>query len=125
MAPRSDGGPMADIGYTVARSSAATFDIIPAAFSHFVRFLPVVYDRMSIAKIRFGSGFFGALGRKRWAEDQMSPFETVRVMDPAPDHKLLDDIMRAAAELYPQLADAKPAERWGGMIDALPRTSCR
>ncbi len=110
----------ADGGYTVARSSAATFDIIPAAFTHFLRFLPVVYDRMAILKLRFGGSFFGALGRKRWAPDQMSPFETVRVMDPAPDHKLLDDIMMRAADLYPQLADARPAEWWGGMIDVTP-----
>src|SRR3546814_5177802 len=34
--PRQDGG------YTVARSGAATFDIIPAAFRHFSAFTPIL-----------------------------------------------------------------------------------
>src|SRR3546814_13007714 len=50
----------------------------------------------------------------------MSPFEAVRVMDPPPDHALLDDVMRTARQLYPQLADARPVERWAGLIDVTP-----
>ena len=50
----------------------------------------------------------------------MSPFEAVRVMDPEPDHALLDDVMRAARALYPNLADARPVERWAGLIDVTP-----
>src|SRR3546814_18491361 len=50
----------------------------------------------------------------------MSPFEAVRVMDPPPDHALLDDVMRTARQLYPQLADARPIERWAGLIDVTP-----
>jgi glycine/D-amino acid oxidase-like deaminating enzyme len=50
----------------------------------------------------------------------MSPFEAVRVLDPTPDGVLLDDVMRTARQLYPQLAEAVPAERWAGMIDVTP-----
>lgn len=112
--PRQDGG------YTVARSGAARFDLIPAAFTHFRAFTPTLLAQWRILKIRFGPEFFGALGHRRWRDDQMSPFEAVRVMDPAPDHALLDDVMRAARQLYPQLADARPVERWAGLIDVLP-----
>jgi glycine/D-amino acid oxidase-like deaminating enzyme len=42
------------------------------------------------------------------------------VLDPTPDAALLDDIMDAARDLHPQLADAKVVERWGGMIDVTP-----
>src|SRR3546814_5883128 len=51
---------------------------------------PTLLAQWRILKIRFGPEFFGALGRKRWRDDQMSPFEAVRVMDPPPDHALLD-----------------------------------
>lgn len=109
-----------DGGYTVARSGAARFDIIPAAFKHFWAFTPVLRARWRILKVRFGRPFFDALGQRSWAPDQMSPFEAVRVMDPEPDNALLDDVLAAARDLFPQLASAQPAERWGGMIDVTP-----
>jgi len=112
--PRQDGG------YTVARSGASRFDIVPAAFTHFRAFTPVLRREWRNIKLRFGRPFFDALGQRSWGEDQMSPFEAVRVWDPEPDHALLDDVMRAAKSLYPQLADAKPVERWAGMIDVTP-----
>ena len=112
--PRQDGG------FTIARSGAARFDIIPAAFTHFRAFTPTLLAQWRILKLRFGRPFFDALGQRRWRDDQMSPFEAVRVMDPEPDHALLDDVMRAARALYPNLADARPVERWAGLIDVTP-----
>lgn len=112
--PRQDGG------YTVARSGAAQFDLIPAAFTHFWAFAPTLRAQWRIMKIRFGRPFFDAWGQRRWREDQMSPFEAVRVLDPAPDGALLDDVMRTARKLYPMLADTAPAERWAGIIDVTP-----
>lgn len=109
-----------DGGYTIARSGAARFDIIPAAFAHLGAFLPILKTRWRIMKLRVGPEFFGVLGRRRWNADQVSPFEAVRVMDPPPDGALLDDVMRSAAGLFPQLAGARPVERWGGMIDVTP-----
>ncbi|NQW09208.1 MAG: FAD-binding oxidoreductase [Alphaproteobacteria bacterium] len=109
-----------DGGYTIARSGAAGFDIIPAAFRHFWAFTPVLKSRWRILKLRFGRPFFDALGQRRWDGDQMSPFEITRVLDPAPDTVLLDDVMRSAKTHFPQLADAQPIERWGGAIDVMP-----
>ena len=109
-----------DGGYTVARSGAAGFDIIPAAFQHFGAFFPVLKSRWRILKLRFGKPFFDALGQRHWDADQMSPFEVTRVLDPAPDTALLDDVMRSAKTRFPQLADAQPIERWGGAIDVTP-----
>jgi glycine/D-amino acid oxidase-like deaminating enzyme len=112
--PRSDGG------VTLARAGAARFDLIPAAFQHFAAFLPVLRDRWRIMKIRAGTSFFGPLGRHRWTMDEASPFEAVRVMDPTPDARLLDDVLSAAKKVYPHLADARMVESWGGMIDVMP-----
>ncbi len=109
-----------DGGYTVARSGAARFDLIPAAFRHFFAFTPVLKDRWRIVKLRLGKTYFGPLGSHRWQADEASPFEAVRIFDPAPDHQLLDSVLQAAKTLYPQLADVRPVERWGGMIDVMP-----
>ncbi len=109
-----------DGGYTIARSGAAEFQLIPAAFRHFGAFLPVLRDRWRIMTIKAGRDFFGPLGSARWNADDETPFERTRVLDPKPDPRLLANVMEAARGLHPQLADARPAETWGGMIDVMP-----
>jgi len=112
--------PRADGGLTIGRTGAARFDLVPAAFAHVRPFLPLIRERWRILKLRAGPEFFGALGRHRWAPDQMSPFETMRVFDPAPDRALARDTLRAAARMFPRIAGARIAEMWGGMIDVMP-----
>lgn len=111
--PRQDGG------YTIARSGASRFELIPAAFAHFRAFLPALGNEWHSLKFRVGRSFFGPLGRNRWAADEASPFEAVRTLDPAPDAPLLEDVMRTARVLYPQLRDASIAGTWAGMIDVM------
>ncbi|MFN4087648.1 MAG: NAD(P)/FAD-dependent oxidoreductase [Alphaproteobacteria bacterium] len=112
--PRQDGG------FTVARSGAATFDIIPAAFRHFGAFTPILKRNWRIMTLRFGKPFFDALGQRRWQADQMSPFEAVRMLHPDPDDRLLDDVLRSAQDLFPQMRNTRSASRWAGIIDVTP-----
>ncbi|MFN3616110.1 MAG: NAD(P)/FAD-dependent oxidoreductase [Rubrimonas sp.] len=109
-----------DGGYTVARSGAAEFRLIPAAFAHLPAFLPVIRSQWRIMKIRAGADFFGPLGRRRWADDQVTPFERHRVLDPAPDMALLNDVLAAARALHPRLGDIRIEQAWAGMIDVTP-----
>jgi glycine/D-amino acid oxidase-like deaminating enzyme len=109
-----------DGGYTIARSGAAEFQLIPAAFRHFTAFLPILRQRWRIMKIKAGAEFFGPLGSSRWQADETSPFERVRVLDPEPDMALLGRVMLTARALHPQLAEAKPVQTWGSMIDVMP-----
>ena len=112
--------PRADGGYTVARSGVAGFEIVPAALRHLRAFWPLVREQWRTLKLSAGPSFFGPLGRRRWALDAPSPFEAVRVMDPAPDARLLRDVMEGARRVYPALAEARPVEAWAGMIDVTP-----
>lgn len=112
--PRRDGG------YTVGRVHSARFDLIPAAFSHFRKFLPLYRDRWRFLRLRFGPEFFGALGRHRWRADQLSPMEQARALDPPPDGRVLDGILSAAQNVFPQLRGVPAVEGWGGMIDVTP-----
>ncbi|MBD8892498.1 FAD-dependent oxidoreductase [Roseibium litorale] len=109
-----------DGGYTIARSNHAEFQLIPAAFRHFAAFLPILTERWRMMKIRFGKDFFGPLGHQRWKPDEITPFEQVRVMDPAPDQKLLNSAFASAIELHPRLQGVQIAETWGGLIDVMP-----
>ncbi|MDU9005589.1 NAD(P)/FAD-dependent oxidoreductase [Sedimentitalea todarodis] len=112
--PRNDGG------FTVARSGAAEFQLIPAAFHYLPQYLPMLRDRWQIMKIRAGRQFFGPLGTARWEADAISPFERVRVLDPSPDKALLADVMKSARSLFPQFSGVAPVESWAGMIDVVP-----
>ncbi|UOM34084.1 FAD-binding oxidoreductase [Acuticoccus sp. I52.16.1] len=109
-----------DGGYTLGRTNASTFQIVPAAFRHFFTFVPTLYHRWGMAKIRVGRDFFGPLGHARWENDEVTPMEKVRILDPEPDHALLADMLKSAKEIHPALAGVEIAESWGGMIDVTP-----
>lgn len=111
----------ADGGYTIARTGAATFHITPSAFRYFKAFLPALKENAGLLKFRIGRPFVDELMTPvRWQPDEITPFEKVRVLDPEPDHALLDDILAEAKRMYPALKDVRPAERWAGMIEATP-----
>ena len=116
--------PRVDGGYTIARGGAAGHEITPASLRHFAAFVPMIKEQWKIIKLSLGSSFFGPLGYHRWQADQTSPFEGVRTMNPEPDQKLLDDVMKSAQALYPQLSQARPIETWAGLIDVMPDELC-
>lgn len=104
----------------LARSGAARFDIVPATFRHFRAFGPALRRSTDILTLRLGRSFFGPLGRRRWEADESSFFERWRILDPEPDHRLLDDVLASAKSLHPQLAGAEVVERWADLIDVMP-----
>ena len=112
--------PRVDGGYTIGRATAARFDLIPAGFVHLRAFLPVLWRRRKMMKVRAGRAFFGPLGRHRWSGDDRSPFEMVRTVDPEPDASLLRDVFRSARELYPHMAGARMLQSWASLIDVMP-----
>ena len=57
---------------------------------------------------------------KRWALDEVSPFEHVRVLDPEPVAADIDAAKANLARAFPIFKDVPIAERWGGLIDATP-----
>ena len=110
----------ADGGYTLAKSGAARAEIVPANLRHARPFLPVLRRDWQKLKFRLGRPFLDALFEKSWDGESESPFERTRVLDPSPDHRLLDQVLAAARAAFPQLAEVRSAERWAGAIDVLP-----
>ena len=110
-----------DGGYTLALRDRIIFDVTPDAFRYMRRFWPVFRQEGSHLKVRVGAPFFSALAiPRRWALDHISPFERVRIWDPAPDRMALDNALANFKATYPALRDLTVAERWAGMIDATP-----
>jgi glycine/D-amino acid oxidase-like deaminating enzyme len=110
-----------DGGYNLARSGSAAFDITPAALRHFRAFLPALKERWGDIRLQVGRPFIQELTSSvRWSPDQTTPFERTRVLDPSPEDAVLDQVMRDAAALFPQLEGTRPVERWAGMIDVMP-----
>jgi glycine/D-amino acid oxidase-like deaminating enzyme len=110
-----------DGGYTVGTLGVRTVDIVPDSFRLLPQYLPSV--RLHWKKLRFRvGGRFAEEWRtkRRWALDEPSPFEAVRVLDPAADPHV---ILRARASIgaaFPAFRDVAVAESWGGMIDVMP-----
>ncbi|MDX5350540.1 MAG: FAD-binding oxidoreductase, partial [Paracoccaceae bacterium] len=57
---------------------------------------------------------------RRWAEDGPSPFEAMRILNPAPNLKTLGKVQDAFARAFPALGRPKLKAAWAGMIDTLP-----
>lgn len=58
--------------------------------------------------------------RRRWSLDRPSPFERMRILDPAPDMKRLQATARAFGAAFAALGKVRLEQAWAGMIDVLP-----
>ncbi len=110
-----------DGGYSIAQSSVHTYEIVPDSFRYFRPFLSAMRETWRTTKFRVTGAFLEELSwRRGWQADEVTPFERHRVLDPEPDHALLDKVMDAARRHFPQLAGLEVAERWAGMIETTP-----
>jgi glycine/D-amino acid oxidase-like deaminating enzyme len=96
-------------------------EVVPDSFRFFFDFLPLLRMERKAIKLRLSRAFFQEWGyRKRWALDQVTPFEVIRTLDPEPLDWVLDDAMKRLARDVPAFRDVQIAERWAGMIDTTP-----
>lgn len=111
----------ADGGYTIAHRHLSVADIVPDSFRLFYRFLPALRMDFSGLKLRFGQRFIDeARLARRWALDEVSPFEQVRILDPEPVASVLDEAATSLKDTFPAFRGMVIAERWAGAIDATP-----
>jgi glycine/D-amino acid oxidase-like deaminating enzyme len=110
-----------DGGYTVANPGATVADIVPDSFRLFRDFTPVLREHWRALRLRVGGRFVEEWRTpRRWPLDRASPFERVRVLDPAPTASVLDQAQRNLAAAFPAFEDMRVAERWAGLIDVMP-----
>jgi glycine/D-amino acid oxidase-like deaminating enzyme len=112
-----------DGGYTISSRNEADFFIGPDAIRATRYYLPVLTQVLGRNGYRPASpkGWPDAWGTpRRWSDDAPSPFEAMRVLDPAPNAK---HVKKAAAEFgkrFPRLGTPQITSAWGGMIDTMP-----
>ncbi len=110
-----------DGGFTITHNHYSVADITPDSFRFLVDFLPVFKLDYKGLKLRFGQRFIDeAKLKRRWAMDEVSPFEQVRILDPKPAQWILDDAKQALEKVFPAFQGIQIEESWGGIIDATP-----
>ncbi|MDW4496927.1 FAD-binding oxidoreductase [Sulfitobacter sp. D35] len=57
---------------------------------------------------------------RRWQGDAVSPFEALRVLNPAPNRRKIAALSRDFGRLFPDLAPVRIRSAWAGMIDTMP-----
>ena len=114
----------ADGGYSIAPGgSQHDFFIGPDAFRSARAFWPVLRQGIRATTFRPAApkGFPGAWTTQRhWAEDDQTPFEATRILNPAPNMRTLGRVQDAFARAFPGLGRPKLKSAWGGMIDTMP-----
>ncbi|TIN33035.1 FAD-binding oxidoreductase, partial [Mesorhizobium sp.] len=112
-----------DGGYTLAAGGSHLLHLGPDAFRHAKKYLPALMANP------FGSRYSPAASAgypdgwstpRHWAPDSQSPFERMRVLNPAPERSGLRSIERNFRRLFPQLDAVRLKASWAGMIDAMP-----
>lgn len=110
-----------DGGYTVSQFGASMADLVPDNFRLMGKFLRSWLRNRDFVRLRVGKRFFEELAiPRRFALDQVSPFEKTRVLDPRPSQSGLRQAWLNATQAFPDLAQAQIAQSWAGYIDVTP-----
>lgn len=110
-----------DGGYSLAPGFSHDFFIGPDAFRHFFKYWPQLRKDHRGTSFRLGAprGFPDAWGTpRRWKG--ISPFERMRILDPAPNMRALDQAAADFGAAFPQFGKVRFAKTWAGMIDMMP-----
>ena len=113
----------ADGGYTLAPSGFHELFIGPDAFRAMRGYAKALLADPLGTKLKLAApaGFPDAWGiRRRWAADEISPFERNRILNPAPNQAKLSQMATDFAARFPTVGDVKIKQAWAGMIDTMP-----
>ena len=110
-----------DGGYSIAHNHYSVADIVPDSFRLLREFLPIFKLDWRGIKLRLGERFMQEVQlKRRWALDEVTPFERLRILDPKPVQWILDDVAQSLRKDFPAFQNMQISESWGGVIDATP-----
>ena len=96
--------------------------LTPDSFRLFGHFAPALWRERRELRLRLNLKSFLAAARtpRRWAADEPTPFEAMRVLDPAPNPRNLAQGNAALIRAFPGFAKMQVVDSWGGMVDVTP-----
>jgi glycine/D-amino acid oxidase-like deaminating enzyme len=110
-----------DGGYNIADGSANMVPVVPDTFRFMPEFLPAAVAAKRSIRLRIDQRLMTeARTPRRWLLDAASPFESMRVLDPAPDTRRNARALARMKALYPAGAAMQIVQQWAGLIDVTP-----
>src|ERR1019366_2639605 len=110
-----------DGGYTLAKGAGYVVPFVPDSLRYLREFLPTIRKNGESLRLRVNAQSLREFRAPRsWPLDRPSPFEAIRVLDPAPNKTLNREALAAMIKLYPQFRDVHIVQQWGGYIDVTP-----
>ncbi len=112
-----------DGGYSLAGGARSDCYIGPDSFRHFFKYLPVAAEYLPDTVFRLSAprGFPDSWTTPRkWNDDEVTPFERMRVLDPQPNMNQVAAIRENFAKRFPHLGKPEIRHAWAGMIDCMP-----
>lgn len=112
-----------DGGYTLAPPGAPELFVGPDAVRSFPKYLtqlradPLGQRLLPMAPKGFPDAW---TTRRRWSGDDVTPFENMRILDPAPNMRKINRLVRDFEQMFPGLPEVKLKSAWAGMIDTMP-----
>lgn len=112
-----------DGGYTLAPSGVTELFVGPDAFRALPKYLAQLKDSPfgQMLYPKAPKGFPDAWGTKRrWQGDDTTPFEAMRILDPVPNMRKINTLVRDFEMMFPTIGRVQLQSAWAGMIDVMP-----
>ncbi len=112
-----------DGGYTLAAVGRHVHYVGPDSFRHLFTYLPALKEHVHDTALHpwAPDGFPDQwLLKRQWVEDEVSPFEQTRVLEPKPDIRAVERMKTRFKQRFPAIGEPTILNCWAGMIDAMP-----
>ena len=110
-----------DGGYTIATGLTHEHFVNRDSFRFLGQFIPTLRSGAMSTQLRFRDGLWSRMAQEsRWSADEITPFETTRVLNPPPSPMALANIEMGLKRWLPELSDVPIEQAWAGMIDTTP-----
>ncbi|MCE6075274.1 FAD-dependent oxidoreductase [Agrobacterium vitis] len=110
-----------DGSFSVAMRNANIAPIVPDSFRLFTDFFPTLIKSWRELTLRVGGQFIKEWTTPRsWAADAITPFERVRILDPAPFERFNREGFAHLAKAFPAFANSRITQSWAGLVDVTP-----
>lgn len=110
-----------DGSYTIAISGRATLEVTPQGLRFAREFMPQFIQRLKAVQLGLGESFLaGPESLTALFGRDGTIFERNRILDPAPNQRLVKAIMENVRGTFPQLAGIEIDHAWGAYVDCTP-----